>query len=478
MTIGGKDVHAAKTFPSINPYTVKPWAEIPEAGKKEVDQAVKAAKEAFPEWASLSPTKRGALLRNLAALISDHIIELAEIETRDNGKLLAEMKAQVTYVPEIFTYFAGLADKIEGAVPSLDKPDIHGFTTYEPLGVCAAITAWNSPLMLAAWKLAPALAAGNTAVIKPSEHASASTLAFAKLFAKAGFPPGVVNAISGFGPDAGAPLISHPDVAKVSFTGGSASAKTLYPEAAKSLKHVSLELGGKSPNIVFADADIDNAVKGVISGIFAASGQTCIAGSRCLVQKEIHDTFVEKLVAHAKIATMGDPMLPETNVGPIATEPERDKVLDYIAIAKNEGAEVALGGKAGEGWFVEPTIFTHVTNDMRIAQAEVFGPILVIIPFSDEEEALHIANDTPYGLAAGLWTSDARRMLELPKKLQAGTIWVNTYRAISMMMPFGGYKQSGIGRENGQCAIYEYLQCKSTWISTSPNTPDPFKMKI
>jgi aldehyde dehydrogenase (NAD+) len=345
------------------------------------------------------------------------------------------------------------------------------------------ITPWNSPLLLLAWKLAPALAAGNTAVIKPSEFTSASTLAFMKLFKEAGFPDGVVNTVTGFGADVGAALVGHKDVAKIAFTGSDLSGQKIYEAAARDLKHVSLELGGKSPNIVFEDADIEAAVMGAISGIFAASGQTCIAGSRLLLQRSIHDRFMKRLVEVAGAAKIGDPMLPETNVGPVTTPPQYKKVLDYIAIAQGEGARCVLGGKpyTGDGargtQFVEPTIFTDVSNDMRIAQEEVFGPVLAVIPFEDEAEATRIANDVNFGLAAGVWTRDIGRAIRMSENLEAGTVWVNTYRAVSYTSPFGGYKRSGIGRESGIESVREFLQTKSVWIATETSTSSPFVIR-
>ena len=346
-----------------------------------------------------------------------------------------------------------------------------------------AIIPWNSPLLLLAWKLAPALAAGCTVVIKPSEFTSASTLEFVKLIEQAGFPPGVVNVVTGFGAEVGMPLVEHPLVAKVAFTGSDATGQRIYEAAARGLKRVTMELGGKSPNIVFDDAHLDNAMKGVISGIFAATGQTCIAGSRLLVQRSIHGEFVEKLVAFAKTAKMGNPMDLGTQVGPVTNKPQFEKVLKYIDIAKGEGAQPVLGGaratqpECGEGWFVEPTIFTGVRNAMRIAQEEVFGPVLAVIPFEDEDEAVAIGNDVAYGLAAGVWTQNMRRAFVMSERLQAGTVWVNTYRAVSYLSPFGGYKRSGLGRESGQEMIKEYLQVKSVWISTATEVPNPFVLR-
>ena len=485
MFIGGEwtDAVSGACFESHNPYTGKPWALIPRAGPEDVDRAVRAAHQAFTEgeWPKLTATQRGALLRKLADLIGPQAKALAEIEVKDNGKLISEMAAQTAYMAQWYYYFGGLADKVEGAVLPSDKADIFNYTRHEPLGVVAALVPWNSPLLLTAWKLAPALAAGNTVVLKPSEFTSASVLEFMKLVEAAGFPRGVVNVITGFGPETGAPLVEHPLVAKITFTGSDATGQKIYESAARGLKRVSMELGGKSPNIVFADADLDNAVKGAISGIFAATGQTCIAGSRLLVQRSIHDEFVEKLVAFAKTARMGDPMRTDTQVGPITTPPQYKKVLDYIDIAKGEGAQAALGGakaaEFGEGYFVQPTIFTGVRNSMRIAQEEVFGPVLSVIPFEDDEEAIAVGNGVVYGLAAGVWTRDIKRALTMANRLQAGTVWVNTYRAVSFMSPFGGYKRSGIGRESGQDRIREYLQTKSVWISTASEVPNPFIMR-
>ncbi|HKF67213.1 MAG TPA: aldehyde dehydrogenase [Vicinamibacterales bacterium] len=479
---GWTDSASGEFFETDNPYTGKPWALIPRCAADDVDRAVRAAHKAFTsgEWPKLTASKRGALLHRLGDLVAEHSKFLAEIEVRDNGKLIAEMTTTTAYMAQWYHYYGGLADKIEGAVIPTDKADTFNYTRYEPLGVIAAIVPWNSPLFLATWKLAPALAAGNTIVIKPSEFTSASLLEFMKLVDRAGIPPGVVNVVTGFGPEVGMPLVEHPLVAKVAFTGSDATGQRVYEAAARGLKRVSMELGGKSPNIVFDDAEFDNAVKGVVSGIFAATGQTCVAGSRLLVQQSIHDQFVDQLLALASTAKMGNPMNPDTQVGPITNVPQLEKVLKYIDVAKSEGATPVLGGRrasapeCGEGWFVEPTIFSGVRNSMRIAQEEVFGPVLSIIPFKDEEEAIAIGNDIVYGLAAGVWTQNMRRALLMADRLRAGTVWVNTYRAVSYLSPFGGYKRSGIGRENGQEMVKEYLQVKSVWISTASEVPNPF----
>jgi len=486
MFINGEWVDAADggAFDTSEPYTRKVWARIPRARKADADRAVHAAAAALDgPWGKLTASARGLLMFRVADLIARDAEKLARIETRDNGKLISEMRAQVGYLPQYFRYFGGLADKIEGAVLPIDKADTFNYTTHEPLGVCVAITAWNSPLLLAVNKLAPGLAAGNTFVLKPSEFTSASALELAALFHEAGFPPGVVNVVTGFGGEVGAPLVEHPKVAKVAFTGSETGGQRIYETAARDFKHVTLELGGKSANIVFGDANLENAVKGAISGIFAATGQTCVAGSRLLVQQSIHDEFVERLVAFARKARIGDPQLDTTQVGPVTTSPQYEKILDYINIAKAEGAVCRLGGKAatgpevGVGQFVEPTIFSGVSNSMRIAQEEVFGPVLSVIPFKDEDEAVAIANDSLYGLAAGIWTQDLRRAMAMPKRLKTGIVWVNMYRAVSYMSPFGGYKRSGVGRENGMDAVREYLQTKSVWISTSTETADPFVIR-
>ena len=487
MFLGGEWVAplTGDYFESHNPYTGKPWLMVGRGGEEDANRAVEAAKKAFhnPEWRDLTPTARGHLLRKLGDLIAENAEALAKVEVQDNGKLFAEMHLQLRYAPQWYYYFGGLADKIEGSVIPIEKPDTFTYTRHEPLGACVAIIPWNSPLLLVSFKLAPALAAGNTVIIKPSEFTSASALEFVKLVEKAGFPKGVVNVVTGYGKEVGEALITHPDVAKVAFTGGSASGRHVYSRAAESLKKVSLELGGKSPNIIFDDCNIENAVKGAISGIFAATGQTCVAGSRLLVQESIHDEFVEKLVTFARTAKMGDPMSEDTHVGPVTTYPQFEKVLGFLDVAREEGVKCVLGGdratrpECGDGWFVEPTIYTNVQNSMRIAQEEIFGPVLSVIPFKDEDDAIRIGNDVVFGLAAGIWTQSIRRAIELPKRLQAGTVWVNMYRALRYSAPFGGYKQSGLGRENGQEAILEYMQTKTVWLSTSEEVPNPFVMR-
>lgn len=484
MYIGGEWCAAVggETFASMNPATGENWADIPKGDSRDVDIAVRAAHHAFTEgpWPAMTASARGMLLHRLGDLIAQNAERLADLEVRDNGKLRAEMLGQMKYLPQWFYYFGGMADKIEGAVTPIDKPGMFHYVSYEPLGVVAAIAPWNSPLLLATWKIAPALAAGNTIVVKPSEFSSASTLLLAELVEQAGVPAGVFNVVTGFGLDVGEPLVKHPLVARVAFTGSDAGGRRVYQNAAADFKRVSLELGGKSANVVFEDADLEEAAKGVLSGVFAATGQTCMAGSRLLVQRSVHDRLVQRLVELMGDARLGDPLDPSTHVGPVSTPPQLEKVLQYIDIARREGARCVLGGGRStrpgceKGLFVEPTIFTGVNNRMRIAQEEVFGPLLVVIPFDTEDEAVALANDTQYGLAAGVWTRDMERALTLPKRIQAGTVWVNAYRVVSYMAPFGGFKSSGIGRENGQRAIYEYLEAKSVYINPKPRIANPF----
>ena len=466
-------------FPTEDPFTGKPWAQIARGTPADANAAVEAADRAFHgPWARLNATERGHLLWKLGDLVQANAARLADVERRDNGKLATEVVAQVKYMGDYFKYYAGLADKVQSHVIPTDKKGVFTYTKYEPKGVVVIITPWNSPLTLTSWKLAPALAAGCTAVIKPSEFTSASMLELAELFLEAGFPKGVVNVVTGLGTEVGEALVTHPKTAHIGFTGGEVAGRKIYELAARHFKTVTLELGGKSPNIVFDDADLPQAVKGVVSGIFAASGQSCQAGSRLLVQQNIHDRFVDMLVEFVRSAKLGDPAGPDTQVGPIATRPQFEKILSYIRLAQDEGARCVLGGKArpdlGAGQFIEPTIFTGVRNDMRIAQEEVFGPVLAVIPFRDEEDAIRIGNDVAYGLAAAVWTRSLHRAMLLTDKLKAGTVWVNNYRATSFTSPFGGYKKSGIGRESGTEAIHEYLHTKTVWISTDLDVPNPF----
>jgi len=468
---------------TVNPYSGEPWAQIPRGTAEDSARAVEAAKRAMDvgSWGKMTATERGKVMRRIGDLIVQHAGNLAEIETRDNGKVLTEMQGQLKTIPEYWYYYGGLVDKIEGAVMPVEKAEIFAFTTHEPVGVVAALTAWNSPLQFLSMKCAPALAAGCAVVVKPSEFASASSLEFAALTKEAGLPDGVLNIVTGYGNEVGAALVAHKDIAKITFTGSDVTGARIYETAARGMKRVAMELGGKSPNIVFEDADLEAAAVGVVSGIFGAAGQMCIAGSRLLVQNSIKENFIERLITLARDVRLGDPMDPTTNVGPITTPAQYAKVLDYIEVARREGARCILGGKPAVGpglaggHFVEPTIFTDVTNDMRIAQEEVFGPVLSVIGFDDEQHAVQMGNSVIYGLVAGVWTGNIGRAMRMTKALKAGTVWVNTYRAYSFTMPFGGMKMSGLGRESGIEAVHEFLETKSVFLSTSDNPPvNPF----
>jgi aldehyde dehydrogenase (NAD+) len=472
-------------LPVLNPATGETWATICDASPEDVEHAVDAARSCFAStWSRTSPGSRARLLYRLAESIERHAEELAEIEVRDNGKLLREMSAQLKSLPGWYRYFAGLADKLQGETVPLERESVFAYTLREPLGVVACITPWNSPLLLGAWKIAPALAAGNTIVVKPSEHASVSTLEFARCFEEAGFPAGVFNVVSGLGSGAGDALVRSRGVDCVAFTGSGHVGAAVASAAVGHFAQVLLELGGKSPNILFADAPLDAAIAGILAGIFAASGQTCIAGSRALVQRPIYDEVIARLRARAGTIRLGNPLLAETEMGPLANEPQFRKVQSYVTIASDEGAHLVAGGRPPEtddlrhGLYFEPTIFADVRNDMRIAREEVFGPVLAILPFETEEEAVAIANDSDFGLAAGVWTKDLTRAHRMVRQLAAGTIWVNTYRALAPNMPFGGYKASGIGRENGLDAVRTFTQAKSVWVELQPAVGDPFSVKL
>jgi len=470
---------------SRDPYRGSVWARIARGNAADANRAVASARKAMYEgpWSRMTASARGAVLRRIGDLLSQPRIaqHLAEVESRDNGKILAEMHGQLKYLPEHWYYFAGLADKIEGAVIPVDKPDMLAMTLKEPVGVVAALTAWNSPLMFFTIKCAPALAAGCSVVLKPSEFASVSSLEFAALTKEAGLPDGVINVVTGLGPEIGSPLVEHPDVAKITFTGSDKTGAKVYEAAARGMKRVAMELGGKSPNIVFEDADLDQACVGAVAGIFGGAGQMCTAGSRLLVQNSIREAFTERLLAMARNMKLGDPMRADTEIGPIATPPQYEKVLQYIDVARADGARCILGGEPATGpgldggMFVQPTIFTDVTSGMRIAQEEVFGPVLSIMGFDTEADAVRIGNDVVYGLAAGVWTRDIARALRMTRELRAGMVWVNTYRAYSYTVPLGGMKQSGLGRESGIEAINEYFETKSVMISAAAAAPgNPF----
>lgn len=475
---------AGATFVSINPANGKPWGVFPESSADDVDMAVRSARDALSgPWGKMSPTKRGRLLMAWGEKITENADGIARSETAQNGKLLAEMKAQAEVVREWLYYYGGLADKIEGRVIPVDRQSILNYTVREPLGVVGVIVPWNSPTFLTMMSAAPALAAGNSIVIKPSEVTSASAIRLAELAIQAGIPPGVVNVVTG-SRTAGEALVDHPDVAKIAFTGSDAAGRVIAARAGARLATCTLELGGKSPNIVFADAPIDNAVVGLLSGIFAAAGQTCIAGSRAYIHQSIYDQVVEKLVARAGKIKLGDPLLPDTQMGPAATAAQLQKNETLVKRATDAGAQILQGGRRAAvaglegGFFFEPTILHHVAAENPILQEEVFGPVLAVAPFSSEDEVVAQANATRYGLAAGVWTRDLQRAHTMARRLQAGTVWINTYRALTYNSPFGGYKDSGIGRVNGAEAIDQFLQTKSVWCEMSDEIRDPFVIKV
>jgi aldehyde dehydrogenase (NAD+) len=463
-----------------DPFTGADWARVPDSGAAAVDAAVVSASAAFRDgpWHGALPLTRATALRRFADLVERHAPELTQLQVRENGKAVREQHAQTLGLSAHLRFFAGVAETITGQTIPVSARSMFHFTVREPLGVVAALTPWNSPLALLMWKLAPALAAGNTVVVKPSDVSPVSTLRLAELAQEAGFPPGVVNVVTG-GVEAGKRLVAHPDVALVAFTGSTAAGRQIASTAGGRLARTTLELGGKSPNVVFADADLDAAVGGVIGGIFAAAGQTCIAGSRVLVEASIHDAFVQRLVERAAAIRLGDPLSWDTEVGTIASPAQLEKVRDYVGIATAEGAELVAGGSApggtpAEALFFAPTIFTGVRSDMRIAREEVFGPIAAVLPFADEAEAIAIANDTSFGLGAGVWTRDIGRALRMASALRSGTVWVNTYRKTNYVSPFGGFGQSGVGRENGVDAVHEFTATKTVWIDTGSGIADPF----
>ncbi|WP_024795222.1 aldehyde dehydrogenase [Tomitella biformata] len=482
LLIGGVAVPAASgaTYESVDPFTGQAWVQVPDGGAVDIDRAVRAARAALNgPWGQLTATARGKLLWRLSEIIGREAENLADLEVRDGGKLLREMSGQMASLPDYYRYFAGMADKLEGSVIPSDKPNFLIYTKHEPVGVVGAITPWNSPLLLLTWKLAAGLAAGCTFVIKPSDHTPASTLAFARLFEEAGFPPGVVNVVTGWGPETGAALAAHPGVDKIAFTGSTETGIKVGQAALASMTRLTLELGGKSAQVVFPDADLDAAANGVIAGVFAATGQTCLAGSRLLVHESVAEELVAKIVARASTIVVGDPHDPATEMGPVSNEQQYQKVLSHFASARADGATIAYGAEPVAelgGFFVKPTILTDVTPEMRAVAEEVFGPVLVVLTFADEDEAVAMANGTEFGLAGSVWTKDVHRAHRVAGNLRAGTIWINSYRAVSPSVPFGGMGSSGIGRENGIDAVKDFTETKAIWVELTGDTRDPFTL--
>jgi len=469
------DAESGKTFSTPNPATGETFADVAEADKADIDKAVNAARRAFEgKWSKLSARDRGRMLYKLSQLIEQHATELAELETADNGKPIKEsLYVDLPQVAENFEYFAGWTTKIEGETIPVPG-QMFNYTLREPLGVCGQIIPWNFPLLMAAWKLAPALAAGNTVVLKPAEQTPVTAMELGKLIQEAGIPDGVVNIVPGFGETAGAALAAHPGIDKIAFTGSTEVGKLIAKAAADNLTKVSLELGGKAPNIVFADADLEQAVNGAMMSIFFNQGQVCCAGSRLFVEERVKEEFLDKLKERAQRVTVGDPMDKATQMGPQVSREQLDRIKNYMDIGRAEGATVFAGGESPKlegafqnGYFFQPTIFSEVNNQMRVAQEEIFGPVVSVIPFKDEDELIKQANDTIFGLSAGIWTRDIVRAHRFAKEIKAGVVWINTFNMFNAASPFGGYKQSGYGREMGKHALELYTQVKSVWVDLS-----------
>ena len=481
--INGQFRDSKNTFLSINPTTEEPWAKFNAANAEDVNDAVQAAAKAFNgDWSKSLPQQRIKILRSIGDKLIENAELLGTVETKDTGKLLKETKFQANYIAEFYYYYAGLVDKIEGSTLPIDKPDMQVFTTRVPIGVVAAIIPWNSQMFLTAVKLAPALAMGNTIIIKASEIAPTPLLEFAKIIDKINIPKGVINIITGFADECGKPLTSHPNIDRIAFTGGMEAAKHIVRNSSENLSQVTLELGGKSPVAIFNDARIDNALNGVTASIFGASGQSCIAGSRLYLQEKIYDEFLEKIRNKAKSIKIGDPMKDETQMGPLATLNQIKNIQKKIDETIKQGGKLITGGKRvkefSKGWYYEPTIIECDHHNLPVAENELFGPVLSIMKFSDEEEVTGMMNDNSYGLAAGIFTENNGIALRLSKNVRAGIVFVNTYRLISPIAPFGGFKNSGFGRESGMEAIKDYSNIKTTWISTSKESVgDPFIVK-
>ncbi len=472
MVIGGKSVDATsgEMFDVINPATGQVLTQVPRGGPLEVDAAVKAAREAHEDrrWAGLRPGKRTEVLYKIGELIKRNISELAQLESLDSGKPVSIASGEMWAAGDVFRYYAGWPTKIFGETNPTDD-NMFVYSLREPVGVCGGIIPWNFPLIMAAWKVAPALACGNTVVLKPAEQTPLTAIRLGELCLEAGVPEGVLNVVSGFGHEAGQALAQHGDVDKIAFTGSTEVGRKILHGSEGNLKRVTLELGGKSPNIVFSDANMRRAIKGSMNGVFLNSGQVCTAGTRILVERSVHDDFVSSLLESTAAMKLGDPLEEDTQMGPVVSQEQLERVTGYIEIGRSEGAEVAVGGaratELGDGYFVQPTVFTGVRNDMRIAQEEIFGPVAAVIEVADVDEAIAVANDTIYGLAAAVWTSDVTKAHKVARGIKAGTVWVNTAGNVEPSVSFGGYKQSGFGRELGKHSIDTYTQTKSVWVN-------------
>src|SRR5688572_27266209 len=461
---------SGKTMPVVNPATEEVIAEVPAADKSDVDRAVAAARAALNgPWGQMSARERGRLVRRLGERLMERADDVSRLETLHNGKPISESRhIEIPAAAECFEYYGGWADKVMGETVPV-KGNYLNYTLREPLGVCAAIVPWNFPLLIAVWKIAPALACGNTIIVKPASQTPLTALALGEIALEVGLPPGVFNVLTGPGAKLGQAIVEHPGIDKIAFTGDTSTGKAIMKSAADTLKKITLELGGKSPNIVLPDADLEAAIRGATIGIFYGKGEVCAAGSRLLVDKSIKNEFIDKLAARAKKMVAGDPMDPKTRFGALSSKKQMETVLRYVESARSEGATLVAGGSrtdigTGKGYFVQPTVFADVTPEMTIAREEIFGPVLATIEFADLDEAIARANDSPYGLAAGVWTRDIKKAHYVARRLQAGTVWVNTYNVYDTAAPFGGYKQSGFGREMSAHALEHYTQVKSVWV--------------